>query len=202
MSFIRKLGQSIKNYHHGRWARQPAYRRLSIQAEELSRIATLEARAYTDQALHSQKAEGLVTYEALERKALLSVQESKAYADDAVSGLSSSLGAVAGAVVELREKVDSVAPSGEKGAQLLAPGLEQKLSGLGRKLDDLQASAGGQATSATSAQVFAKARKTVQELSDLITTLNVVLDRLENEIAEMSVDEGKGSGDEAGGDLS
>lgn len=74
-------------------------RELARRLEEHVHFTLLEARAYVDHRLAAIEHRSAVSREELERSSLLTVQEAKAYADEAATSLARSLRGVAGAVL-------------------------------------------------------------------------------------------------------
>lgn len=186
MGLLDKLALSVKNYHHGRWTRSSRAKHTAIHAEELARLATLEARAYTDQAFQSQATNGEVSHDTLEKKTLLGVQEAKAYADGAVNGLSLSLGAVASAVVELSDKVDQLTGKPDLTAAHPVQGIEIKIQELDNRLGQLRSDQQNQQDTQNDSETLSKAQAAIGELSAQIEQISLALGRLDDQITNLS----------------
>jgi len=186
MGLIDKAVRSVKSYHFGKSVRSAPNRRLSARAEELARLATIEARAYTDQAIGSQVTQGVVTHEILEKKTLLSVQESKAYADSAIGGISSSMRAIANAVVEVSDRVERLTsvPSAMPGNSLAT--MQGTLAGLSEALGQIEIETGSGDGVPSPADSLAEAHATLGELNEQLVQIGKAIIQLESQITKLS----------------
>lgn len=169
-----------------------------MHVEELARLTTLEARAYTDQAINAQANQGVITHEVLEKKALVGVQESKAYADSAVGGIAKSLGAVANALVELQGRVDQLSVGSAATAVTYPSDLKAKLGALNAHLEELQSQPADDRMQSQNSVAIEEARSTIGELNNQLGQLSMTLQRLDQQIAPLIAGKAAGGTDGSG----